>query len=376
MAQKPKQPHLPFLDWMRGLAAAVMLQGHTFDSFERHDLRDQSAFVLSQFFGGLAPAIFLALTGVTFAFLMERNERRGVPMFDRWIEALKRARYLLLIAVLFRLQLWVFSWGKSDWHDLFKVDVLNLMGVSMLLLSPLALLPLAERARAATVIGLLIACAAPLMSVANLTWMHPFVAAYLTPSYATFAIFPWGAFIAFGLAAGTMLKACRPEHLDRFMQWSAILGFGLVVGGQYFANLPYSLYEKSEFWLNSPALVLIKLGLVLLVGAFAFLWSARSWGPTWSWLRQLGTASLLVYWVHIELVYGRWFGSSKGTLDTWGCVLASAAMMSAMVALACAKSWLTEARLTEAARRIPSVRREQPERERATLQATGASSGK
>ena len=30
--------------------------------------------------------------------------------------------------------------------------------------------------------------------------------------------------------------------------------------------------------------------------------------------RQLGTTSLLVYWVHIELVYGRWFGVWKEDL--------------------------------------------------------------
>ena len=353
MAQKPKQPHLPFLDWMRGLAAAVMLQGHTFHSFSRNDLRDQSAYVLSQFFGGIAPAIFLALTGVTFAFLMERNERRSMPMFSRWIEALKRSRYLLLIAFLFRFQLWMVAFGQSDWHDMLKVDVLNLMGVSMLVLSPLALLPLAERGRAAAVVGVLIACAAPLMTAADLSWMNPYVVAYLKPSYNAFAFFPWGSFIAFGLAGGTLLKACRPEHLDRFMQWGALIGFGLVVGGQYFSNLPYTLYAKSEFWLNSPGLIFIKLGVVLLTSAFAFLWSERTWGMSWSWLRQLGTASLLVYWVHIELVYGRWFGAYKDKLDTLGCVIAAALVMSAMVGLAAAKSWFTQARLAEAARRIP-----------------------
>ena len=353
MAQKPKQPHLPFLDWMRGLAAAVMLQGHTFHSFSRNDLRDQSWYVLSQFLGGVAPAVFLALTGVTYAFLMERNERRNMPMMTRWVDALKRARYLLLIAVLFRVQLWAFAFGQSSWHDLFKVDVLNLMGVSMLLLSPLALLPLAERARAAAVLGFAIACASPIMSAVNVSWLHPYLAAYITPSYNAFSLFPWASFIAFGIAGGTLLKSVRPEHLDRFMQWGAILGFALVIGGQYFSNLPYSLYTKSEFWLNSPGLIFIKLGVVLLISAFAFLWSERTWGMSGSWLRTLGTASLPVYWIHIELVYGRWLGGYKEKLDTWGCVIASVLVLSAMLAVAMAKSWLTEARLSEAARRIP-----------------------
>ena len=66
---------MPFLDWMRGVAATIMLQGHTFHSFTRTDLRDQGPYVLSQFFGGIGPAIFLFLTGITYGFMMQRGER-------------------------------------------------------------------------------------------------------------------------------------------------------------------------------------------------------------------------------------------------------------------------------------------------------------
>ena len=68
--------------------------------------------------------------------------------------------------------------------------------------------------------------------------------------------------------------------------------------------MPYSIYSKSEFWLNSPAQVLAKQGVTLLVLAFAFLWTRYGAKDGWSWVRQFGTTSLLVYWVHIEFVYG------------------------------------------------------------------------
>ena len=55
---------LGFIDWTRGLAAVVMIQGHTFHSFTANDLRDKGPFMLSQFVGGLPPAIFLFLTGI------------------------------------------------------------------------------------------------------------------------------------------------------------------------------------------------------------------------------------------------------------------------------------------------------------------------
>jgi hypothetical protein len=55
-----------------------MLQGHVFDSFLKPELRPGGAWVLSQFAGGMPPAIFLFLTGVTLAFLMDSSERRGL----------------------------------------------------------------------------------------------------------------------------------------------------------------------------------------------------------------------------------------------------------------------------------------------------------
>ena len=67
-------------------------------------------------------------------------------MRERWFIALKRSRYLFLLAFLFRFQLWLFAWPQSPWA-LLKVDILNCMGLTMLELSPLALLPL-QRASA------------------------------------------------------------------------------------------------------------------------------------------------------------------------------------------------------------------------------------
>ena len=49
---------LAFLDWTRGFAACIMLQGHVSHSFTHKDLRNDSFYVFSQFFGGLTPAVF------------------------------------------------------------------------------------------------------------------------------------------------------------------------------------------------------------------------------------------------------------------------------------------------------------------------------
>ncbi len=328
-----RKPRLPFLDWMRGVAAVIMLQGHTFHSFTRTDLRNDGPYVLSQFFGGIGPAIFLFLTGITFAFILQRGERKQLPFWDRFIAALKRSRYLLLLAFAFRIQLWAFGLPYSRWTDLFKVDVLNCMALTLAVLSPLAWLSIHMRIRWGAIAGIAIAALGPVITSMNWTWLPEGVSNYFVPSQIYFSFFPWAAFIAFGVSAGSILKAITADHVNRVMQWSALLGFGLILTAEYFSSLPYSLYAKSEFWLNSPALVFIKLGVLLVIIAFAYVWAEYVVRDKWSWIKQLGTTSLLVYWVHIELVYGRWFGPWKENLDNYQVAAYSICLILLMVGL-------------------------------------------
>jgi hypothetical protein len=122
------------------------------------------------------------------------------------------------------------------------------------------------------------------------------------------------------------------------MQWSAILGFGLIVSAQYFSNIPYSLYPTVDFWINSPGLIFIKLGVIMVLLAVTFLWTHHGAGQGWSWVRQLGTTSLLVYWVHIELVYGRWFGVWKENLSLAQCAVSALILILVMIGLSYART--------------------------------------
>ncbi|MBI3208073.1 MAG: DUF1624 domain-containing protein [Candidatus Solibacter usitatus] len=337
------QSRLGFLDWARGLAAILMLQGHVFHSFTRTDLRQQDVFILSQFVGGMPPAIFLFLTGITLAFLMESRERQGVATWGRVKASLRRAFYLGTLAVLFRLQLWFFAYPQSDWNSMFRVDILNCMGFGIAFLSVMAVFTTRERVRLGAILGMAIAGVSPLISLLDTASVHPFLRNYFVPGAESFSFFPWGAFLAFGLSAGSIIRLVPAPDLHRVMQWGAWLGITLIVSAQYFSYLPYSIYPKSEFWLNSPALVLIKLGVILLLVAFAYLWNTYVSGG-WSWVRQLGSTSLLIYWVHTELVYGRWLGQWKETLSTPQTVAASAAVIALMLGVSVVQSRWSEVR--------------------------------
>jgi hypothetical protein len=66
-----------------------------------------------------------------------------------------------------------------------------------------------------------------------------------------------------------------------------------------------------------------------------------------------------VYWVHIELVYGRWFGGAKENLGNIECAIWSAVVVLAMVGLSALKTnWST----VLAAVRTPFLSYQSPDR--------------
>jgi hypothetical protein len=338
MKPKTSTHRLQYLDWVRGLGALIMLQGHVFHSFLRNDLRGGGPYVLSQFVGGMPPAIFLFLTGVTLAFMMDSAERKGMRPLERLTTAFRRSGYLFTLAFAFRLQLWVFA-QPAPWTDLFRVDILNCMGFSIALLSVMAVFRTTERARFCAMAGLAIAFGSPLVSQMNWSGMPALLRAYIVPDLNAFGFFPWGAYLAFGMSLGSVIRSIPQEATERVMQWTALLGGGAIVACQYFAAQPYSIYANSDYWLNSPAQVVTKQGVTLLLLAVAFLWTRYAAAGRWSWVRQLGTTSLLVYWVHIELVYGRWLWFWKSGLTVAQTVLGATVLILLMVGLSTLKTY-------------------------------------
>ena len=341
---------LAYIDWVRGVAAVVMLQGHVFQSFLRTDLREGGPYVMSQFLGGMPPAVFLFLLGVTFAFLMDSQEKKGFTASTRWLAALKRSGYLFAVAFAFRLQLWLFSFDKSPWTDIFRVDILNSMGLALLVLSVMSVFRTAERIRLCAILGVAIAAASPLVSGIDWSGVPATVQNYVKPDHLFFGFFPWAAFVAFGMSAGSILRLLKPEDTAPAMQWLGWGGLALAFVAYTVSNISPSIYTNSDFWLNSPALVFIKLGTILILIAFAWVWNLQVAATGWSWVRQFGFTSLLVYWVHVELVYGRWFGFLKEQLDVGQTIFVAIATILLMLGLsllrtnwASVKAWFSSA---------------------------------
>jgi uncharacterized membrane protein len=336
-----------FLDWMRGLAVLIMIQCHTFNSLTRLDVRQGSGYVMSQFVGGMAAPLFLFMAGMTFGFQMESLERREPRRARRWLVALRRAGYIVFLAYLFRFTNWVASLPRADFQELMKVDILNCMGLAMAAFSVVALFDFGQRIRFALIGAVAVAAAAPL--IAGLDWhgVPSVLRDYLTmsPERGRFPFFPCASYVGFGLAAGALVKRTSAERMDRIMQWGVLFGLALILSAEYVANLPYSIYAHSDFWRNSPALILIRVGISLLLLAGAYLWTQYGARAGWSWMQSLGKTSLLVYWVHVMLVYGDIVKPLKRSLSFPQAALATVIVTMLMVALAEARLRWKERRM-------------------------------
>ncbi len=335
---------LLYLDWLRGLAAVIMLQGHVFHSFLKPELRDGGSYRISQFVGGMPPAIFLFLLGVTFAFLMDGLERRGRTGVERVRAAARRSGYLFAVAFAFRLQQWLFSVDKSPWTDLLRVDVLNVMGISLLLLAPMAFFTTVERMRLCAILGTAIALATPVVSAANISGSFGVVPGpvlhYFVPDHLHFGIFPWASFVAYGLAVGSILRKLRPTDVTAAMMWFGWGGLAIAFGAWSMSQMSLTIYPNADFWFDGPALIFIKAGTVLMLMAFAYVWNLGMSATRWNWVRQFGTSSLFVYWVHVELVYGKWLWFFKENLPVaTTAVMAVAVILFMLAGSYCSTNW-------------------------------------
>jgi len=329
---------LQYLDWVRGIGAIIMLQGHVFDSFLRPDLRPGEAYTFSQFVGGMPPALFLFLTGVTLAFLLDSTERKNLPRAERFLTALSRSRYLFLLAFAFRLQLFLFGL-PAPWQVLFRVDILNCMGFAIGVMSLMTLVRTRTRAWLCPAMGLAIAFLSPIVSMLPWAKAPGILSNYIAPNYGSFSFFPWGGFLVFGVGMGSLIRLAKEEGARRLMLGTALAGGLLVLGGQVCAVARFTLYAQSDYWLNSPAQVLTKQGVTCLLVAVAFAWTRYGAKDGWSWVRQFGTTSLLVYWVHIELVYGRSLWFLKNGLTVPQTVISAICLIALMLALSTAKTY-------------------------------------
>src|SRR5271165_717872 len=126
---------LAYIDWARGLACVLMFQTHCYDAWLGGDARKSAFFMWSQLGGTFPAPLFLFLAGVSVALVVDKLSRKGVEPWQIAGKVIRRGAEILGLGLLFRLQEYVIALGWAPWSDLFRVDILNTIGVSIVFLS-------------------------------------------------------------------------------------------------------------------------------------------------------------------------------------------------------------------------------------------------
>ena len=152
---------------------------------------------------------------------------------------------------------------------------------------------------------------------------------------------PWTGFAFVGLAVGFLLlsEQGRKRETLSFVVTGAI-GLAVIVMARGL-NRQHQIYPVNDFWHTSTNFFLIRVGIVLGILSASYAWCR--WGPArWAFspLIQLGQTSLLVYWVHIEFVYGRFSILTKKGMSIRGPSLGLLTIFVAMLFLSLGRTGL------------------------------------
>ncbi len=288
--------------------------------------------------GGTFPApLFLFLAGISLAIVVDKFVSKAASPGQIARKTIGRGAEILALGLLFRLQEYVIAWGWAPWTDLFRVDILNCIGVSLMMMGAMCWIVLSIRTGGlmrkhehrtdkeehhlrSLVLSAVLVCASisALTPLLWTTWSPTFLPweleSYINgvhnlgqPQSWLFPIFPWAAFAFAGLATGFLLVNDSGKRLGAYtFVLAGTFGAALIFASKYFDGLRLQLYPIYDYWHTSPEFFALRAGMLLLLMASAYGWCR--WGPgQWGFspLIQLGKTSLIVYWVHIEFVYGR-----------------------------------------------------------------------
>jgi len=333
-----------YLDWLRGIAVLIMIEAHTIDSWTRVADRTGPLYAWGLIIGGFGAPMFLLLAGIALALAARSRLRTGLTSSEVAARAQRRGWQIFGLAFLFRLQSWLISGGVLS-QVLLKVDILNIMGPSMIAAAWLWRIGRSDRARALLFVVVTIAAAmlTPMIRESVVLGALPDpIEWYLRPSpgRTTFTLFPWAGFLLAGVAIGLWVdRAQTPEVEQRVTIQLGLIGVTVAMAG-YFASLLPPIYRETSFWTSSPTFFFFRLGILVALLPVGYVWT-RAWRG-WSPVQEFGVASLFVYWVHVEMVYGVPSAAIHRRLDLAEWAVAWIAFSTFLFGLVRLKQWLGE----------------------------------
>ena len=345
-----------FIDLARTIAVLFMVQGHTLDALLAPAYRQGPLFRVWVFQRGLTSCTFLLLSGFAFSIATSRHwaAHRGLS----WRAVRRVRRFALFVLLGYALHFPVSRFADLSavtaerWRSFLAVDVLQLIGTTLIAVQLLVVAARTERRFTVTAFALcaLVAVATPRAWAIDWTrWLPVGLASFLSPAWGSqFPLFPWAAFVLLGAGLGQVYGHWGAAPLRAFAN-RYLLGAGaaMLAAAAVGSQLPWQPFGPSDIWSSSPNQFLLRAGSVLLVlGAVAHLSRGMSRLP--HVFVAVAQESLVIYFVHLCIVYGSiWADGLRQRLGTTlppgRAALVVLTIITAMTILAWAWNWYKHA---------------------------------
>lgn len=289
---------------------ALMVQGHTLDVLLTPQVQSASWYNFWLFCRGFTAPIFMTLAGFSFALATSKkwtdHIQFGSPVYKR----IRRFAFFVLLGYAMRFPVhsvrdlkWV---APEHWQTFLQVDVLQTTGFTLIALQ---LLVLALRSKK-LFIGVSLALSFSIAFMAPLAWNSGLIqslplamrSALVGTGGSLFPLIPWSAYLFFGAAAGFSYTMYRQSKTS-LLRLAIPVGMVLMLAGVKLEHASHALYGDASFWPSTPHLFITRIGFVMTVmGLATFIEGFVR--PKASTIRSLAEESLLVYFVHVALLYG------------------------------------------------------------------------
>lgn len=350
---QPTRPkRIEFIDLLRGWAVLVMIETHVMNGTLLPELRASEVFSWVTFLNGLVAPSFTFAAGLAYAVTTRRKINDYLSFGKPLLLNVRRLLFVIMIGYLlhiprFHFQQLLHETSREEWEAFFQADILQCIGVSLLIVQALLLLLRTERRLYAS----LLLCSCAIVFLSPLVWATDWrqilplpVAGYMNGTYAAnysgFPLFPWSAFIFAGAVVGYHYVEARQRGEEtRFFKNIFWIAVALVALSFPLESIISRLYASHDVARTSPAFFFLRLGIVLLLCAVLFFYERRRSVSPRSIITLVGRESLIVYAVHLFLIYGNigTFNFAKTVHHSFGYVEASITtlvLVGAMIVLA------------------------------------------